>query len=87
VNKAFDKVMSEINKSIEKALNDNYIDKDTEKAKNKQKRKFSIVKDIGHEYVYNLEEMALHNRDVTEEYVKFFLRELKENSKTSNAAV
>ncbi|CAG8854595.1 44067_t:CDS:2, partial [Gigaspora margarita] len=26
---------------------------------------------------------APHNRDVTEEYVKFFLRELKENPKTS----
>ncbi|CAG8511377.1 13680_t:CDS:2 [Dentiscutata erythropus] len=53
-------------------------------AKNKQKRKFSIAKDIGREYIYNLEEtpVAPHNRDVTEEYVKFFLRELKKNLKT-----
>ncbi|KAF0483286.1 hypothetical protein F8M41_023230 [Gigaspora margarita] len=54
-------------------------------ATNKQKRKLSIAKNIGCEYVYNLEETpaALYNRNVTEEYVKFFLRELKENSKTS----
>ncbi|CAG8730854.1 15972_t:CDS:2 [Gigaspora margarita] len=57
VNKAFEKVLDEINKkSSEKALN-----KHLDWAKNKQKRKLSISKDIGHEYVYNLEETsAIH---------------------------
>ncbi|CAG8834745.1 39989_t:CDS:2, partial [Gigaspora margarita] len=52
--------------------------------KNKQKRKLSVAKNIGCEYVYNLEETsaAPYNRDVTEEYIKFFLRELKKNPKT-----
>ncbi|CAG8670145.1 32198_t:CDS:2, partial [Gigaspora margarita] len=84
VNKAFENVLSEINKkSSEKALNEvednngNNIEKDAKEiidcaedgeririkinqhldwVKNKQKRKLSIAKNIGHEYVYNLEE-------------------------------